>query len=299
MSLVELIAGSLQLSESYVRGVASSASYRYFEFQIKKADGRSFRKIEQPSKELKLFQRWLVRNVFDRIPTHPSAHAYVRGKSIRTNASVHQGSRYISRLDFANFFPSITSTDVELLLRRNPLSVGSLILKGQDILLISKLTCRFGRLSIGAPSSPTISNKLLYELDTQFSAIASSQNANYTSYADDLYFSSSVPDVLQRVCNDVERAAASTTSPHLTINRSKTYHASRKKRMAVTGLKITPQGALSVGRDVKRRLRILAHKTLNKKIQEKDSMWLQGMLAFVASIEPRFVERIRLKYGIK
>src|SRR5579863_9595550 len=99
MSLAEQIGRSLQLSENYVLGVARSANYRYKQFKIKKADGKSDRLIEQPSKPLKLLQRWLVRRVFDHLPTHHSAHAYVKGRSIATNAAVHQESRYISRLD--------------------------------------------------------------------------------------------------------------------------------------------------------------------------------------------------------
>ncbi len=298
MSLAQQIAQSIQLPESYVLKVAASASYRYKQFTIKKADRKSDRKIEQPSKELKLLQRWLVRRVFDLLPTHPCAHGYVEGRSIATNAAVHRKSRYISRLDLENFFPSLSSGDVESLIGRGHLLVGGSLLSADDIRLVSSLICRFGKLTIGAPSSPTVSNKLVYGLDARLAGIAAEYGVNYTRYADDLYFSSSEPNILFEVCKRVEDTVAQTTSPRLTINKKKTYHASRKKRMAVTGLRITPQSKVSVGHELKRKIRVLAHKALNNKIGEEELSWLLGMLAYVSSIEPDYVEKIRSRYAI-
>jgi RNA-directed DNA polymerase len=176
--------------------------------------------------------------------------------------------------------------------------VGGLPLMAEDIRLISSLTCRFGRLTIGAPSSPTVSNKLIFGLDLRLAEIASEYHVNYTRYADDMYFSSSGPEILFDVCKKVEIAIAETASPRLTINKKKTYHASRKKRMAVTGLRITPDARVSVGHELKRRIRVLAHKALNRNIGVEDLGWLHGMLAYVSSIEPEYVAKIRSKYAI-
>jgi ribosomal protein S18 len=68
--------------------------------------------------------------------------------------------------------------------------------------------------------------------------------------------------------------------------------------MAVTGLLITPENKVSVGRDLKRKIRVLAHKAKNEKITPKDLNWLRGMIAFVASIEPRYVTNLRSKYHL-
>lgn len=298
MSLTEQLAHSFQLSERYVRGVASTASLRYKQFSIKKADGKSDRKIEQPSKELKLLQRWVVKRIFDQLPTHPFAHAYVRGRSIGTNAHVHKGCRFISRLDLENFFPSLTAMDVELLLKQNSKLPDGSNLSDEDIRIVCALSCRFGRLTIGAPSSPAISNKLLYGIDARLAQISDGYDVKYTRYADDLYFSSSRPKVLYEVCRKAEDVFKETVNPLLRINRKKTYHASRKKRMAVTGLRITPDGKVSVGHELKRRIRVLSHKASKNAIGEKELYWLRGMLAYVSSVEPHFVELVRSKYGI-
>jgi len=278
--------------------MVASASYRYKQYTIKKEDGQSYRLIEQPSKGVKLLQRWVIRRVFDQLPTHPCAHAYVKGKSIVTNAAAHRGSRYISRLDFENFFPSLTSRDVESLLMRNRPSIAGASVSDEDIHVITSLTCRFGRLTIGAPSSPTISNKLLFDLDTRLAQIAATDNAHYTRYADDLYFSSSQPGILYNVCKKTEEVIAETASPRLKLNSKKTYHGSRKRRMVVTGLRITPDAKVSVGRELKRRIRVAANKALHKKLDPKELGWLHGMLAYVSSIEPSFTDRIRSKYKI-
>lgn len=299
MTLSEEMARSLQLPESFVIGVAHTASRRYKEFQIPKADGRSMRRIEQPSKELKLLQRWLVRKLFDRLPTHDHAHAYVRGRSIVTNASAHRANRYLSRLDFQDFFPSLTSVDVGSLLSRSRTSAQGLTLADEDVRFVSDLVCRFGRLTIGAPSSPTISNKLLYELDAHFSSIAGRAGAVYTRYADDLYFSSSGPGALYGVCAEAEKILSETTSPRLRLNERKTYHASKKKRMAITGLRITQKNSLSVGRGLKRKIRAVAHRASVGAAGDDEREWLRGMLAYISSVEPWFAERVRSKYEVR
>lgn len=297
MSLSGQIAHSLQVPELYILRVAASASHRYKQFTIKKADGESYRLIEQPSRELKVLQRWLVRRVFGLLPTHQCAHAYVVGRSIATNAAVHRSSKYISRLDLKDFFPSLTSADIESLLASR-VAIGGSLLDKDDIRLVCQLVCRFGRLTIGAPSSPTVSNKLLYDLDVSLANIAENHATLYTRYADDLYFSSSQTGALYDVCRQVKEAIAESERPKLAINEKKTYHASRKRRMVVTGLRITPDAKVSVGRDLKRRIRVLAHKARTNQLEQRELAWLRGMLAYVSSIEPDYAERVRSKYEI-
>ncbi|MCQ4912852.1 reverse transcriptase domain-containing protein, partial [Phocaeicola vulgatus] len=51
-------------------------------------------------------------------------------------------------------------------------------------------------LSVGAPSSPEISNFCLYNFDKILFEICESQNIKYTRYADDLTFSTNTKDTL-------------------------------------------------------------------------------------------------------
>jgi RNA-directed DNA polymerase len=297
MTLGKKMAGELGLPEEYIDLVARTASYRYKKFPIKKADGQSRRWIYQPSRELKLLQRWIVRNIFSALPRHKCAHAYVRRRSIVTNAKAHIHARYISRLDFRNFFPSLTAEDIQILLRQHRDRLG-LALSAADTRLITSLVCRNGKLPVGAPSSPTISNVLLYGLDAELAVLAKKHRVVYTRYADDLYFSSESPGVLYTLCREAESVIRGNVSPKLTINKKKTLHASRKRRMAVTGIIVTPNETLSVGHKLKRQLRVCAHLESVGQLPADQHAWLIGMLAFVESVEPGYVKALRTKYQL-
>jgi RNA-directed DNA polymerase len=297
MSLARKMAKDLGLPEEYVLVVARTASHRYKRYRITKADGKSHRFIDHPSREVKLFQRWIIRNVFRALPTHRCAHAYVKKKSIVTNAKAHIHARYISRLDLRDFFPSLTARDIETLLQQQRGRLRIALTSG-DIDLITALVCRHGHLAVGAPSSPTISNTLLYRLDIELAALTKKHRVTYTRYADDLYFSSQTSDVLFTVCREAETIIRRNVSPKLAINKKKTFHTSRKRRMAVTGIIVTPDETLSVGRHLKRQLRVCAHLESVGRLPAERRPWLMGMLAFVESVEPEYVNRLRTKYSL-
>ncbi len=75
MTLIETIASDLRLPSQYVQLVVYTASHRYKTYVIAKKNG-GLRRIDHPARELKLFQRWLINNVFSRLPTHKAARAY-------------------------------------------------------------------------------------------------------------------------------------------------------------------------------------------------------------------------------
>ena len=78
--------------------------YRYR--WVAKPGGR-LRLIEIPKPALKRLQRKILAEILDRIPPHPAAHGFRRGRSIVTNASMHCGKRIVLSFDLADFFPSI------------------------------------------------------------------------------------------------------------------------------------------------------------------------------------------------
>ena len=154
--LLERIAKITGLSATHIAKLARTASHRYRTYQIPKRKG-GFRTIDHPSKHLKFLQRWLVRNIFLSIPVHPSVYSYKEGISVREHARLHVNSKYTLRIDFRNFFPSIKSIDVRRLLGKNKDGF-PIQLTDRDITIISSLSCKNDRLTIGAPSSPAISN---------------------------------------------------------------------------------------------------------------------------------------------
>ena len=78
---------------------------KYKLFFIPKKKG-GMRAIAQPSKEIKSFQRTFLSVV--KLPTSSVVYSYKEGKNIFQNASLHRENKYFLKLDFDNFFNSIT-----------------------------------------------------------------------------------------------------------------------------------------------------------------------------------------------
>ena len=111
--LYQRIGGDLGVTESYLRQLARSAPYRYSKFKIPKRSGTGERLIAQPAKEVKRIQRWLLRNDLSQLPMHDAATAYRKGAGIAANARPHANNRFLLKMDFRNFFPSIMGRDFE------------------------------------------------------------------------------------------------------------------------------------------------------------------------------------------
>jgi retron-type reverse transcriptase len=109
--LISDISRGLNLPVDYLETLAATASYRYKRYPIPKKSG-GVRLISHPARELKLVQNWLVDNVLNRLPVHDSATAYRQGSSILKNAAPHAKNNFLLRIDFRDFFPSLTRADV-------------------------------------------------------------------------------------------------------------------------------------------------------------------------------------------
>jgi RNA-directed DNA polymerase len=116
--ILEALVRETQLRPGYILSVARTASHRYKTYSIPKASGGE-RVIHHPARELKLFQSWLAKNIFSHFPTHAAAFAYRPGRSIRHHAELHRRNNYILKVDFAEFFPSITAHDIRLVATRH------------------------------------------------------------------------------------------------------------------------------------------------------------------------------------
>jgi retron-type reverse transcriptase len=142
-----------------------------------------------------------------------------------------------------------------------------------------------------------VSNILLYPFDLAVVALSANIGVTYTRYADDLTFSSNRPDVLQRIERQIPRICTSLESPRLFLNRQKTVYASQRGSRRVTGLVLTNDGLVSIGRDKKRIIRATLHRYMSGGLPENEIASLAGMLAFVNSVEPAFLRRLAGQYG--
>jgi len=293
--ILEFMAADLGVPTRYLAILAQTASKRYKVYTVpKKTHGT--RTICHPAKELKALQRWLVRRLFAHLPIHSASSAYSPGNSIAKHARQHAGYRYTLRLDFVDFFPSITSADVETLLRLRRQELPFSLDDG-DVMLIAQMVCRDGALTIGAPSSPIISNAVLYDFDAFWSDRCDSSGVMYTRYADDIYCSTDVPNSLQDIPAAMSADLARRLQPRLTLNAGKTRFTSRKNTRRVTGLIVTPEGRVSLGRKRKRFIRSMVHRNVRGELSATEVGTLGGMIAFALSAEPNFVASLQRKFG--
>lgn len=269
-----------------------NASHKYKTYTIKKRNGGE-RRIFHPSKELKEYQRFLSKYLFEKLPIHESVFSYRNDISIYNMASKHKLDNYLLRIDFIDFFPSLTSKDI-----RNHIKKYSEILDYEidenDITLINSIVCRFNKLTIGAPSSPSISNTLLYEFDCRMASI--SKDIKYSRYADDLYFSSNKQDILNTVFKEIYQFKLE-NELSLNINTEKTIQSSKKFHRAITGLVITSDNKISIGRKKKRYIKSLVYKYLNDSLTIKELNYLKGYLSFIKSVEKPFLISLEEKYS--
>ncbi len=286
------------MPEQQVDRIARSAPHRYKVYQIPKKASLEKRTIAQPAREVKSLQYWVLEHVLASLPVHDAATAYRPGSSILKNAEVHAQNSYLLKLDFRNFFPSIFPRDFRVLAEE--ISPG---LSSDDIDLLSRILFwqprgeQGLRLSIGAPTSPCLSNAVLFEFDTTISNQCREKKVTYTRYADDMAFSTNEECVLSEIHEAVKSVCRSMASPELNLNEPKTVYTSMKHRRRVTGLILANSGAVSLGRSRKREIRAAIHRFSLGKLDEKEISALGGLLSFAESIEPDFVGRMENHYG--
>lgn len=291
--MIGQMARDLGVTTRFIATFAEGASYAYKTYSIRKKKG-GFRTIDHPSKQLKAMQRWLLTYVLNNVPIHPAAMAYQKKKSIFDNASIHASSRYLLRMDCKDFFPSIVEDDLKMLIAGRPTTFPGW--QPFDIEVFCKLVCKNGRLTIGAPTSPTLSNAVCYDMDSQLSEISKKMGVTYTRYADDLFFSTSEPDSLATLETIVASTIASLTLPRgLTVNSAKTRHSSKRGTRRVTGITLGSDGKAYVGRQFKRRIRAMIHHLDTLDPARRAS--LAGLISYAGGFDPDFVNSLITKYG--
>lgn len=293
--LLEALIKQSGLGENQLQHFANTASKRYKTYSIPKRGG-GLRTIHHPSRNLKIIQRWISKALIRQFPIDESASAYKVGASIRQNAEAHLNTAFTLHMDFENFFPSFTEQNVRDFLRSQDktLEIG---LNETDINFVGSIVTRYGALTIGAPSSPILTNSMMFEFDRRMNEITHSKAFKYTRYADDLYISSTEPNTLHQAHDKVQELVADFDVVRLRINSEKTKFLSKKYRRSVTGLVLTPENKISLGRSRKRKIKSLVYLFKNGRLDMEKKSELQGLVAFAKDAELSFFHTLVRKYG--
>lgn len=273
---------------------------KYNTFKIKKKSGED-RCIAAPERKLKELQKRLAKGLqecVDQISndreTETSAHGFVKGKSILTNAYKHKNKNLVLNIDLENFFDTINFGRVRGYFIYNK----NFALTEKVASVIAQIACNENKLPQGSPCSPIISNLIGQILDVKLSSLAKKNKCFYTRYVDDITFSTnqkafpesiaSINDtqiiIGKKLRNEIDRAG-------FKVNDSKTRIQLSNSRQDVTGLVVNQK--VSVKSEVKHLVRAMADSffknntafiSIDGKKENVSLERLNGMLSFIYNI---------------
>lgn len=265
----------------YVLSQEDNIKY-YKRYQIPKRDG-SKRTVFEPAYSLKLIQKWILEEILYKIPVSQYSYGFRKGMSnpLKKNAELHLKNLFILKMDLKNFFPSIDRDRVYY--TYNQIGYNPTISN-----IFTNLCTTDGNLPQGAVTSPYLANLICRQLDKRISKYCDKRGIIYSRYADDLTFSANDRVLLKSIFSMIKKIIE---NEGFSLNIDKTRFLTPKGKKSITGV-VLNSGTTKAPKEIKRKLRAMIHKAVisgdYSSIQQ-----IRGYIAFVNSIEPDFIERIK------
>ena len=308
---------------SFETRVTAQRLRHYRRSWIRKADG-SGRLLEAPKRELKDMQRMILHGILDRIPPHPAAHGFTRGRSALTGARLHTDRDVVMRFDLESFFTAVTAgrvygifrtagypepvahylaglsttTTPPWVRRQAPPAPSSDAVERRRRMLQA---LAFPHLAQGSPTSPALANLAARGLDRRLAGLAGRFGATYTRYADDLTFSSDRA-LLRHAGRIVTLVEDIATDEGFRLNDRKTRVHRRAQRQLVTGLVVNDRP--NVTRADYDRLRAVLHdaarhgpNAANRRRHTNFRAHLLGRIAWAGADNAGRAEKLRTAFA--
>jgi retron-type reverse transcriptase len=298
------VAAALGISIPRLRWLAfhSDAAERihYVRFTVPKKSG-GVRELSAPHRDLAAAQRWIFQNILQQLPTHPAAHGFVRGRSIRTNALPHVGRQTLVNADLKDFFPTITFHRVRGAFAQLGYSAAAATILALICTESPRRTVEYAgktfhvatgprALPQGACTSPALSNLIARRLDSRLAGISAKLGWQYTRYADDLTFSADAEvEPEKKTGYLLSRIRHIAQDEGFVVNEAKTRILKQSSAMAVTGVIVNRRPG--VRRREVRRLRAILHNakkhglaSQNRSQEPNFAAQIRGQIAFVQMI---------------
>jgi len=217
---------------------------RYKTFTVPKKNGGQ-RTIEDPYSELKMILSRL--NVYLQsiyyLEKSAAAYGFILGvrndddrRNVLTNAKKHVGKKYLLNIDLKDFFHTVSRETVIKIFSQKPFSF-----KRDLPVLLADLVTFNGRLPMGSPTSPALSNLACRQLDEDLTKFSKDMLWSYTRYADDMSFSSNQPINAEKI-NSVRAIIA---KHKFVINQRKLKVFGPNEEKIVTGLLVSDKVTLA------------------------------------------------------
>ncbi len=288
--------------------------YRFEEFLTLKPEEHyspvnwKSRTIYKPSPILKEFHYFLNGFLLESLPVDESvSFAYRKGATLLHAVAPHAHSRAFYQTDLERFFESITSDLIRSVLSQAVTPISDLAEYLNHI--VSLLTIN-DTLPIGYSTSPILSNACLLGFDKRLAAISRERKWIYTRYADDIILSADDRQAIKDATQTIEDCLRVELGEGFKINQTKTKVTTIGRRVKLLGLIILPTGNIVVDRDVKNKIESWLYFYMTDRsrlakifIEERDERLedglqrLSGLVSYVHSADPRYLEKLRMKFG--
>ena len=231
----------LGYSAKTLYGLSNSLEKHYHTVYVPKSDG-SKRKLSVPDLILKLVQKSIADNILIQYPISTYAKAYKSGSSVLKNARPHIGKKKILKLDIEGFFDHILYSQVkDIVFYKEKYS--------EPIRILLTMLCYYqDALPQGAPTSPTITNIIMYDFDEAVGTFCRDKGVAYTRYCDDMTFSGDFDEkeIISLVKNELSKLG-------LYLKNRKTVVIPATKSQRVTGLVVNEK--INIAKEYKKKLR--------------------------------------------
>jgi RNA-directed DNA polymerase len=168
--------------------------------------------------------------------------------NIVENARNHVGKKHILNIDLKDFFPGIRAKRVKDLFASSIFGFND-----EMATALALLTTFNGKMPIGSPTSPVISNFICQQLDSELIKFSNENNVTYSRYADDLTFSSD-----ENISHElVESLIKLIEKNDFQINNQKLRLVASNRKQTVTG--ITVNEKVNVDRKLLKKTRAMLH----------------------------------------
>lgn len=263
------------------------------------------REVLVPNKKLKDYLVFLNLFVFEHLPVlNRVVFSYRKGATPMQAVEVHRKSKYFLQMDIKNFFPSVNRALVDSALQGGGDTTAVSDIQRHQARILD-LVCVDGALPLGFPTSPPISNAVLYSFDTALDLICQERSIRYTRYSDDLIFSSE-RQIDEEFSDQVSELLRSSTQGLLAVHSGKTKYFQTGSRIKILGMMILPNGVITIDSRIKRDLEVLLHFYITDKSKffdlcEGDEQSgierAAGYLTYANSVDLNYIDRLRRKFG--
>ena len=231
----------LGISTKTLYAVSNNISKHYHKAKLPKKNG-GYRNLSVPDEILKDIQRQISEVLLIHMPVSRYAKAYRFGSSTLRNAKHHVGKQVVLKLDILHFFDSIRYSTVKDKVFPEEIYAEPLRI------LLTMLCYHKDALPQGAPSSPAITNIILYEFDELIGQWCRKRGIAYTRYCDDMTFSGDFDpvEVIRFVRLELKKLG-------FLLNEQKTRIQGPGQQQSVTGIVVNEK--LSIPAGYRRKLR--------------------------------------------